>query len=147
MKSETATAASPPATNHPTPAQRLPDPHPAPVPPRPAALNGSPAPGGSRLPRSKGWSKGKKFLAGGLALFVLVAGVVTLVLVRSKLTAPRPELVLHKVKYDRLELAIVERGALESAKNSDIYCRVRAGNKGSTIASQIKSVIDDGSEV
>lgn len=54
---------------------------------------------------------------------------------------------LHKVKRDRLELTIVERGALESAKNSDIYCRVKAGNKGSTVASQIKMVIDDGSEV
>jgi multidrug resistance efflux pump len=59
----------------------------------------------------------------------------------------RPDLVLHKVKKDRLELTIVERGALESAKNSDIYCRVKAGNKGSTVASQIKMVIDDGSEV
>jgi HlyD family secretion protein len=59
----------------------------------------------------------------------------------------RHDLELYKVKYDRIELTIVERGALESAKNSDIYCRVKAGNKGSTVASQIKSVIDDGSEV
>jgi HlyD family secretion protein len=61
--------------------------------------------------------------------------------------ATRHDLELYKVKYDRIELTIVERGALESAKNSDIYCRVKAGNKGSTVASQIKMVIDDGSEV
>jgi multidrug resistance efflux pump len=62
-------------------------------------------------------------------------------------SSERPDLVRHKVTKGRLELTIVERGALESAKNSDIYCRVKAGNKGSTVASQIKTVIDDGSEV
>lgn len=77
-----------------------------------------------------------------------VLGTVTIAaVIRTRNGAARPELVLHKVKYDRVELTIVERGALESTKNSDIVCRVRAGNKGGTIASQIKMVIDDGSEV
>jgi multidrug resistance efflux pump len=67
--------------------------------------------------------------------------------IRSTRGSTRRDLELYKVKYDRVELSIVERGALESAKNSDIYCRVKARSQGSTVASQIKSVIDDGSEV
>jgi HlyD family secretion protein len=75
----------------------------------------------------------------------LVAGAIVL-LAGGKMAA-RPDLVLHQVKRGRLEMTIVERGALESGKNSDIYCRVQAGNKGSTIASQIKSLLNDGSQV
>jgi multidrug resistance efflux pump len=73
--------------------------------------------------------------------------VAAILVIRNPLSAARPDLVLHKVKYDRLELTVVERGALESQKNSDIYCRVKARTQGSTIASQIKTLIDDGSEV
>jgi multidrug resistance efflux pump len=68
-------------------------------------------------------------------------------LLRNSLGGGRPDLVLHTVKKERLELTIIERGALESGRNSDIYCRVKAGNKGSTVATQIKNLIDDGSEV
>lgn len=59
----------------------------------------------------------------------------------------RPDLVLHRVGYETLQLTIVERGALESADNRDVLCRVKAGNKGSTVATTIKWVIDDGSQV
>jgi multidrug efflux pump subunit AcrA (membrane-fusion protein) len=52
-----------------------------------------------------------------------------------------------EVKKDRLQLTIVERGSLESAENSDIVCRVKARSQGNTIATTIKWVIDDGSEV
>jgi multidrug resistance efflux pump len=82
----------------------------------------------------------------GVALVGLGA-VAAVLIVTNPLKAVRNDLVLHKVKYDRLELTIFERGALESGKNSDIYCRVKAGNKGGTVATQIKMVIDDGSEV
>lgn len=51
------------------------------------------------------------------------------------------------VKRELLRVTIVERGTLESAENSDIVCRVKAGTKGSTIASTIKWVIDDGTQV
>jgi HlyD family secretion protein len=61
--------------------------------------------------------------------------------------ATREDLVTHKVKRERLELTVVERGALESADNRDVYCRVKSGAKNSTIASTIKMVIDDGSRV
>jgi multidrug efflux pump subunit AcrA (membrane-fusion protein) len=49
------------------------------------------------------------------------------------------------VKKERLKLAIVERGALESAENSDIVVRVKQGKK--TTATTIKWVIDDGTQV
>jgi multidrug resistance efflux pump len=87
-------------------------------------------------------------LTGGGAVSVFGIGALALLfLLRGTSGASRPDLVLHKVKYERLELTIVERGALESGKNSDIYCRVKAGSKNTTIATQIKMVIDDGSEV
>jgi multidrug resistance efflux pump len=85
---------------------------------------------------------------GGGAVTVLGLIALTVVLVlRGTSGAHRPDLVLHKVQYETLKLSVVEPGALESGRNSDIYCRVKAGNKGSTIASQIKMVIDDGSQV
>jgi multidrug efflux pump subunit AcrA (membrane-fusion protein) len=58
----------------------------------------------------------------------------------------RVDLITHTVRKEPLHLTIVERGQLESAANSDIYCRVRAGNKG-TVATTIKWLIDDGSHV
>jgi multidrug resistance efflux pump len=51
------------------------------------------------------------------------------------------------VKREKLKVTIVARGNLESAKNGDIVCTVRSGQKGSTIASTIKWVIDAGTEV
>lgn len=53
---------------------------------------------------------------------------------------------LHVVKREKLLVTIVERGALESAENSEIICRVKAKSQ-SGIASTIKWVIDDGSDV
>ena len=50
------------------------------------------------------------------------------------------------VSRERLQMTIVERGALESAENSDIICRVKAGNKG-TVATTIRWVIEDGAQV
>jgi HlyD family secretion protein len=44
-------------------------------------------------------------------------------------------------------LSIVERGALESAKNTDIVCRVKARSQTSQNSTTIKWVIDDGSHV
>lgn len=58
----------------------------------------------------------------------------------------RPDLILHKVKYEPLPVSVVGKGALESAENRDIICKVKAGSKG-TFASTIRWVIDDGSIV
>jgi HlyD family secretion protein len=53
---------------------------------------------------------------------------------------------LWTVKKEKLQLAIVELGTLESAENRDIVCHVKAGQRGN-VATSIKWVIDDGSEV
>jgi multidrug resistance efflux pump len=100
------------------------------------------------LPKPSGWSRNRKALvAGGSGILVLVAMVVAYIMIQHPFHQARADLVTHKVRYDRLELTIVERGTLESAKNSDIYCRVKAGAKNTTVSTTIKTVIDDGSEV
>lgn len=75
---------------------------------------------------------------------------VILYLVYYFVTRPRDvraDLVTHKVQFGRLELTIVERGALESANNHDIVCRVKAKNQQSQTSTTIKWIIDDGSQV
>lgn len=52
----------------------------------------------------------------------------------------------HVVRYELLELTIVEKGALESAVNSEIICRVKSGTRGGS-SSIIKNIIDDGTYV
>ena len=52
-----------------------------------------------------------------------------------------------KVRKERLKLAIVERGWLESSNNGDIVCRVKSGTKGSTNATTIRWLVDAGTEV
>jgi HlyD family secretion protein len=46
-----------------------------------------------------------------------------------------------------LQVTVVARGNLESARNGDIVCSVRSGTKGSTNASTIKFLLDNGTEV
>ncbi|MFO0813258.1 MAG: hypothetical protein U0796_08575 [Gemmatales bacterium] len=46
-----------------------------------------------------------------------------------------------------VHLTFVEKGELEAARNTEIICMVRASGRGSTAASSIKWVIDDGSRV
>ncbi len=106
--------------------------------------NGSPSHSSSQPAPGKKWSKRKRLLLSGgslLLLVVLVFGV--LVAVRGQGTA-RPDLILHKVKRSRLELTIIERGALEAAKNSEIFCRVKTA---AIKPPNIKTLIDDGTEV
>ena len=59
----------------------------------------------------------------------------------------RPDLITHKVGYDNLQLTITERGALESAENSDIICRVKSRSPNSTVSTTIRWVIEDGTQV
>ncbi|MCS7047024.1 MAG: hypothetical protein NZO58_11765, partial [Gemmataceae bacterium] len=51
----------------------------------------------------------------------------------------------HTVTREPLQVTIVERGTLESAENSDVVCRVKAGKKGNS--GIIKWVIENGSHV
>jgi HlyD family secretion protein len=46
-----------------------------------------------------------------------------------------------------LQVTVVARGNLESAQNGDIVCNVRSGVKGSTNATTIRWLIDNGTEV
>jgi multidrug resistance efflux pump len=96
-------------------------------------------------------SRGKRrrtglYILGTLVVVGVVAAVAAVGMGRTH-GAARLDLVTHKIRKDRLELTVVERGALESADNRDVYCRVKSGTKNSTVATTIKSVIDDGSHV
>jgi multidrug efflux pump subunit AcrA (membrane-fusion protein) len=51
------------------------------------------------------------------------------------------------VTYDDLQVTITERGALESAENSDIVCRVKARSPNSTVSTTIRWIVEDGTEV
>jgi RND family efflux transporter MFP subunit len=62
-------------------------------------------------------------------------------------TGGRPDLILHTVRRENLQLTIVERGTLEAANNADVTCKVKARSQGSITATTIKWVIDDGSHV
>jgi multidrug resistance efflux pump len=101
------------------------------------------------LPKARRWSKRAKILlALAIALFVVVSvGGAGYILVAKPFRDARTDLITHRVDYGRLELTIVERGALESANNHDIVCRVKARSQGSQTSSTIKWIIDDGSHV
>jgi multidrug resistance efflux pump len=86
-------------------------------------------------------------LAGGAGFLGLAALATGYLLIQDPFHQTRTDLVLHRVQYENLDLTIVERGALESGSNSDVFCRVKAGAKNSTVATTIKWVIDDGSLV
>ena len=72
---------------------------------------------------------------GGIAAYAFTAGP----------KGPRADLILYKIHYEPLNLTVVERGALESADNREVTCRVRAGSKATAL--NIKWVIDDGAQV
>jgi HlyD family secretion protein len=62
-----------------------------------------------------------------------------------KPAADRPDVLVHKVKRESLDVTVSEKGTLESANNVDVVCKVRAGSKG--FASTINWVIEDGARV
>jgi multidrug resistance efflux pump len=87
-------------------------------------------------------------LALAIALFVVgSAGGASYLLIAKPFRDVRTDLIKHPVHYGRLELTIVERGALESANNHDIVARVKARAQGSQTSTTIKWIIDDGSRV
>src|SRR5437773_5402493 len=106
-----------------------------------------PSRGPSRLPKAHHWSKRTKILlASGISLLILDIGAVVVV-AKPFAKDIRTDLVTHKVHYSPLEFTIVERGALESANNHDIVCRVKAKNQQSQVSTTIKWIIDDGTQV
>ena len=101
----------------------------------------------SNLGVKRGWGLGAKLaIAAGALIAVGSTGTATWFYLGGT-TFNRAELVPYKVHYDKLQLTVVEHGALEAAENSEIVCRVKARNQASTVSTTIKSVIDDGSQV
>lgn len=87
----------------------------------------------------------KTLWLGGLAIVVLIVLGSFFLLGRGlaePFTGP-----IWTVSRQKLQLTITERGALESAENSEIFCRVKSGAKGSGAATTIKWVIEDGTHV
>jgi multidrug efflux pump subunit AcrA (membrane-fusion protein) len=78
----------------------------------------------------------------GVVIFAVAVFAITKYGIREPYTGPT-----FTVARQILKATVVERGSLESAENSDITCRVQARTKGSTIATTIKWVIDDGTVV
>jgi multidrug efflux pump subunit AcrA (membrane-fusion protein) len=60
---------------------------------------------------------------------------------------PRSADEFHKVAIGNVTATLVERGTLEPAVASDLVCRIKAPGKGSTVATAIKWVVDDGTLV
>ncbi|MFO0807256.1 MAG: hypothetical protein U0746_01395 [Gemmataceae bacterium] len=104
--------------------------------------NGSPHPERSRPKRQ---SKLLPRLLVGLLFSLLATGAVVAYWLSLGPKGQRTDLIIHRVKFEPLRLTVVERGALESADNREVTCRVKAGTKASALS--IKWVIDDGSQV
>jgi HlyD family secretion protein len=107
------------------------------VPPHPV---NQPKPAGSRRPRRAG----RIFIV--TTPFLLFAGTTTWWSASSP-HVPRPDLLTHPVHYERLQVAYTEHGVVTAAASSDVMCRVKARTHGSTVATTIKWVIDDGTPV
>src|SRR5262245_3350140 len=106
--------------------------------------NGSPA--GRSLPgraaRRRGWIT---YLIGFAALAVGIGGAIAFVLTRP--AAARPDVLIHVVRRETLNVTVVEKGTLESAENRDVVCKVKAGSKSTGYATTINWVIEDGAKV
>ncbi len=124
-------------------------PHPPGSSPAPASLSGSPSPTSSRrtsLPRARHWTRRTVIV---LALVVSLIGSAVLAGAFSLLGSKRnvrPDLLLHTMAYEMMQVNIVERGALEAARNKEITCYVKAKTQGG-VASTIKWLIDEGTPV
>jgi HlyD family secretion protein len=87
-------------------------------------------------------------LAGlGAAALLLVGGGIAFALLHHPAGPTHGELVLHTVKYERVETTIAERGDLEPAVTSDVECRVKSGTSNSTNSTVINWVVDEGTWV
>src|SRR4051812_12358872 len=87
------------------------------------SLNGSQPPSRSNRPGARrSGSRLRTIMIVGLILAVAAAGTTAYILSLAP-KGPRPDLILHKVKYEPVNLTVVERGALESADNRELVCR------------------------
>ena len=125
---------------------------PAPALNNPPNPTNSPSHAPSRLPKKSGKRRSLVRVAiiatgvvGALGLFVLVGTATGTIKLFDR--TKRADLIFHRVQEEPLRLTITERGQLESADNSDIVCRVKARSANSTVATTIRWIIDDGTQV
>jgi RND family efflux transporter MFP subunit len=112
----------------------------------PATFSGAPA----LARRSSNRRSGKVNIWVILAAFggvLLVVGVIAWRVVPGMFASQRADLLYHHVKEEPLEITVIERGALEAARNDEIICKVKASGRGSLNASTIKWIVDDGIQV
>ncbi|HEY1376027.1 MAG TPA: hypothetical protein VGF55_04505, partial [Gemmataceae bacterium] len=109
-----------------------------------ASPNGVPHPGPTRPAKPRRGNRLRYVLVGGFLALLVAAGIAGYAMTSGP-KGPRPDLILYKTKYEPLNLTVVERGALESADNREVTCRVKAGSKATAL--NIKWVIDDGAQV
>jgi multidrug efflux pump subunit AcrA (membrane-fusion protein) len=64
----------------------------------------------------------------------------------ARRNAARPDLILHTVKKEKLQITITERGSLEPSDNTFFSCKVKSKTPGGA-ATSIRWVIDNGSIV
>jgi multidrug efflux pump subunit AcrA (membrane-fusion protein) len=57
------------------------------------------------------------------------------------------KLLLHSVKRGDVDVLITERGSLDAADASDVICRLKAQGKGRKVASTIKWLVEDGTQI
>jgi multidrug resistance efflux pump len=119
--------------------------------PHQTASNSGPsfAPTSSRLPRAKPLSKRGMVATVGSAGVLGVGLIIVLTMWWTGSLFGRAAFTgeTFTVRKEKLKVSIVARGSLESARNGDIVCNVRSGNKGSTNSTTIKWLVDNGVEV
>jgi len=95
--------------------------------------------GSEHAPKSRG---------GWLIVSILILGVLvgggTYLLSGEKTN--KADLLFHTVKYEDLDLTVIERGTLESSRNLDVTCQVKA-SKGGNFSTIITWIIEDGTYV
>jgi HlyD family secretion protein len=84
-------------------------------------------------------------LLAGLAVLVSLSGAP---LAADDPKAQSIKLATHKVKHEKLEAQLIERGTIEAVNDRDLYCEVKASGKGFAIATTIKRLlVKDGERV
>src|SRR5690348_6038259 len=89
-----------------------------------ATPTSSPSREPSRLPRARRWSKTARALLAVAVLLLLGGGATAGWWFFGRSAGPRPDLLLHKVRYEKIQQTIVERGILNAAENHDIVCKL-----------------------
>ncbi len=95
-------------------------------------------PGRSTAKRSR-----RVYWLSGLTLLIL--GVIITAFLVARPQGARADVILYKVKNEKLNVSVTEKGTLESADNRDLICKVRAGTKG--FATTVNWVVEDGTRV